>query len=202
MLTVLGGLYLGIFTDTESAAAGALGSFLVALYRGKLRGGALWRVFAQVTATTAMMYGIIFGANILALFVGLTGLTEKSLAVVNEFHLSPMTFIVVLLVGYLIMGSIVESWTILVLTVPFVTPIVTGMGFDITWWGILMACVVETGLIHPPFGINVFVLKSIVPDVPIGTIYRGLIPFVAADLVKLALLVAFPGLTLWLVATM
>lgn len=202
VLTVLGGLYLGIFTDTESAAAGALGSFIVAFCRGKLRGGALWRVFAQVTATTAMMYGIIFGANILSLFVGLTGLTEKSLALVNGFQLSPMMFIIVLLFGYLVMGSIVESWTILVLTVPFVTPIVTGMGFDITWWGILMACVVETGLIHPPFGINVFVLKSIVPDVPISTIYRGLIPFVVADLIKLGLLVAFPGLTLWLLTTM
>ena len=84
----------------------------------------------------------------------------------------------------------------------FVTPIVVSLGFDINWWGILMLCVVETGLIHPPFGINVFVLKNIVPDVSVWTIYRGLIPFVATDLVRIALLTAFPALSLWLLSTM
>lgn len=199
---VLGGLYTGIFTDTEAASAGALGSFLIAFARGKLRGGAIWRVFSEVTATTAMMYGLIFGANILTLFVGLSGTTETSLASFNSYHFAPMTVIVILLVSYLLLGSVLESWTILVLTAPFVTPIVTSLGFDINWWGILMLCVVETGLIHPPFGINVFVLKNIVPDVSVWTIYRGLIPFVATDLVRIALLTAFPALSLWLLSTM
>jgi tripartite ATP-independent transporter DctM subunit len=202
VFVVLGGLYTGLFTDTESASAGAVGAFLIAFYRGKLRGGALWRVFSEVTATTAMMYGIIFGANILTLFVGLSGTTERSLASFNAYHFEPMTVIIILLAAYLLLGSVLESWTILVLTAPFVTPIVTAMGFDINWWGILMLCVVETGLIHPPFGINVFVLKNIVPDVSVWTIYRGLIPFVATDLVRIALLTAFPALSLWLLSTM
>jgi|SRR5579875_1407854 len=202
VMVVLGGLYTGLFTDTESASAGALGAFLIAFCRGKLRGGAIWRVFSEVTATTAMMYGIIFGANILTLFVGLSGTTESSLASFASFHFAPMTVIIVLLAAYLLLGSVLESWTILVLTAPFVTPIVTSMGFDINWWGILMLCVVETGLIHPPFGINVFVLKNIVPDVSVWTIYRGLIPFVATDLVRITLLTAFPALSIWLLSTM
>lgn len=202
VLIVLGGLYTGLFTDTESASAGAIGAFLIAFFRGKLRAGAVWRVFSEVTATTAMMYGIIFGANILTLFVGLSGTTERSLAAFSAFHFAPMTVIIILLAAYLLLGSVLESWTILVLTAPFVTPIVTSMGFDINWWGILMLCVVETGLIHPPFGINVFVLKNIVPDVSVWTIYRGLIPFVATDLVRITLLTAFPALSLWLLSTM
>lgn len=202
VLIVLGGLYTGLFTDTESASAGAIGAFVIALCRGKLRGRALLRVFSEVTATTAMMYGIIFGANILTLFVGLSGTTERSLASFNAYHFAPMTVIIILLAVYLLLGSVLESWTILVLTAPFVTPVVTGMGFDINWWGILMLCVVETGLIHPPFGINVFVLKNIVPDVSVWTIYRGLIPFVATDLVRITLLTAFPALSLWLLSTM
>jgi tripartite ATP-independent transporter DctM subunit len=202
IFVVLGGLYTGLFTDAESASAGALGAFFIAFCRGKLRGGAIWRVFSDVTATTAMMYGIIFGANILTLFVGLSGTTESSLASFTAYHFAPMTVIIILLGAYLLLGSVLESWTILVLTAPFVTPIVTSMGFDINWWGILMLCVVETGLIHPPFGINVFVLKNIVPDVSVWTIYRGLIPFVATDLVRITLLTAFPVLSLWLLSTM
>jgi C4-dicarboxylate transporter DctM subunit len=115
---------------------------------------------------------------------------------------APIAIIAVILLVYLLLGSVMESFAVMVITVPIVTPLVLNLGYDILWWGIINLCVVETGLIHPPLGLNVFVLKSIQPDVPISTIYKCVFPFVIADLVKLVLLVLFPGICLWLVATM
>ena len=114
----------------------------------------------------------------------------------------PITIIAVILLVYLLLGSVMESFAVMVITVPIVTPLVLHLGYDVLWWGIINLCVVETGLIHPPLGLNVFVLKSIQPDVSIWTVYKGVAPFVVADLVKLAILVVFPGLCLWLVSTM
>jgi TRAP-type C4-dicarboxylate transport system permease large subunit len=95
-----------------------------------------------------------------------------------------------------------ESFAVMVITVPIITPLVLSMGYDLIWWGVIQMCVVETGLIHPPFGLNVFVLKNMTPDVGIWTIYKGVFPFVIADLTKLGLMVMFPGITLWLVNQM
>jgi C4-dicarboxylate transporter DctM subunit len=200
--SVLGGIYSGVFTATEAAAVGAFEAFLCALLRGKLGGGAFWRVMAETTGTTAMIYGLIFGAQIFSFFVGVSALTEAATAFVQTLHLSPLGVITWILVIYLLLGSLMESFAVMVITVPIVTPLVMGMGYDIAWWGIINLCVVETGLIHPPLGLNVFMLKSMQPDVPMWTIYRGVFPFVAADLVKLALLVVFPSITLWLTTMM
>jgi tripartite ATP-independent transporter DctM subunit len=199
---VIGGLYAGVFTATESAAVGAFGTFLFALVRGRLKGGAFWRVMAETTATTALIYGLIFGALVFSFFVGATALPETATALVSGLNLSPLATIAVLLVIYLFLGCIMDSFAVMIITVPIVTPLVTHLGFDLIWWGIIMVVVIETGLITPPFGINVFVLKSMVPDVPLATIFRGVMPFVAADLVKLVLLVLFPAIALWLPSTM
>ncbi len=199
---VIGGLYSGVFTATESAAVGAFATFLFALFRGRLGGGAFWRVMAETTATTALIYGLIFGALIFSFFVGVTNLPETATRMVGGLNLSPLGVVAVLLVLYLILGCVMDSFAVMVITVPIVTPLVTHLGFDLIWWGIIMVVVIETGLITPPFGLNVFVLKSMVPDVPLGTIFRGVVPFVAADLLKLVLLVLFPALVLWLPSTM
>jgi TRAP-type C4-dicarboxylate transport system permease large subunit len=103
-----------------------------------------------------------------------------------------------ILTGYLLLGTVMESFAVMIITVPIITPLVTGMGYDIIWWGVAMLCVVETGLIHPPFGLNVIVLKGISPKTSIWTIYKGVAPFVVADLIKLVLMVLFPAITLWL----
>ena len=196
--SVLGGIYTGVFTPTEAAAVGAFEAFLCAAVRGKLRGGRFWHVLAETTGTTALIYGLIFGAQIFSFFVSVSALTEAATAFIKTLNLSPFAVIAWILAIYLMLGSLMESFAVLVITVPIVTPLVVGMGFDINWWGILNLCVVETGLIHPPLGLNVFVLKSMQPDVPMWTIYRGVFPFVGADLLKLTLLVLFPPITLWL----
>jgi TRAP-type C4-dicarboxylate transport system permease large subunit len=115
---------------------------------------------------------------------------------------SPLVILIVLLVFYLLLGAVMDSFAVMVITVPVVTPLVVSLGFDIFHWGILMLVVVEIGLITPPFGINLFVLKSLQPDQPIGRIMKGVIPFVVADLLKIILLVAFPAIALWLPSTM
>jgi tripartite ATP-independent transporter DctM subunit len=199
---VMGGLYFGVFTDTESAAVGAFSCFAIALWRKKLGGGRFWAVMAETTAVTAMIYGLIFGANTFSFFVAVSALAQGVAAWFDTLGWAPWMILGVLLVGYLILGSIMESFAVMVITVPIITPLILNIGYDLVWWGVIMLCMVETGLMTPPLGLNVFVLKSITPDVPIWTTYKGVIPFVVADMVKAALLVAFPGIALWMVGTM
>ena len=201
-ITVMGGLYLGVFTDTESAAVGAFGAFVAALHRGKLKGGAFWRVMAEVTAVTAMIYALIFGAQVLSFFIAVSALTQVATDWVASLHWANWAIMAMLLAFFLILGSLMESFAVMVITVPIVTPLILNMGYDLVWWGIIQLAVVETGLIHPPLGLNVFVLKSVTPDVPMWTIYKGVFPYVLADFVKLALLLAFPGIALFLVDRM
>jgi C4-dicarboxylate transporter, DctM subunit len=202
VFAVMGGLYFGIFTDTESAAVGAFGAFLFAAYRGKLKGGAFWSVMAETTAATAMIYALIFGAQIFSFFVGVSTLAQAATSYVASLNWSPLAVMALILIGYLLLGSLMEAFAVMVITVPIVTPLVLSLGYDLIWWGIIMLIVVEVGMIHPPLGLNVFVLKSILPDVPLWTIYKGVIPFCAMDLLKLMLLVLVPAITLWLPSTM
>jgi tripartite ATP-independent transporter DctM subunit len=200
---VIGGLYGGVFTVNEAAAVGAMGTFLFALFRGKLAGGALWRVMAEVTRTTAMIYLLIFGAVTFSFFAGISGLPDMLGTAATGFHLSPLGVVALILAVYIFLGCIMDSFAVMVITTPIVTPIITNFGYDLIWWGIINVCVIETGLITPPFGINIFILKGIQGgDVPMWTVFRGVLPFVAADLVKLAILVLFPALSLWLPSTM
>jgi len=199
---VMGGLYFGVFTDTESAAVGAFGAFLFAAWRGKLGRGAFFSVMAETTATTAMIYSLIFGAQIFSFFVGVSTLAQSATAYVGALGWAPLAVIAIILLAYLALGSLMEAFAVMVITVPIVTPLVLSLGYDLVWWGIIMMMVVEVGMIHPPLGLNVFVLKSITPDVPIWTIYKGVLPFCVADLLKLILLVLVPAITLWLPSTM
>ena len=201
---VIGGLYGGVFTANEAAAVGAIGTFLFALARGKLSGGALWRVMAEVTRTTAMIYLLIFGAVTFSFFMGISGLPELLVSSMQGLDIAPVAVIFLLLGVYIVLGAVMDPFPVMVITVPIVAPLVTGLGYDLTWWGIIMVCVVETGMITPPFGINVFILKGIAggEDVPMWTVFRGVLAFVGADLVKLVLLVLFPALVLWLPSTM
>lgn len=202
-LLVIGGLYGGLFTATEAAAVGAFTAFLFALFRGKLAGGALWRVMGEVTWTTAMIYLLIFGAVTFSFFMGITGLPDLLVKVMTDFSLTPLGVITVLLVIYILLGAVMDPFPVMVITIPIVTPMIASLGYDLIWWGIIMVCVVETGMITPPFGINVFILKGISGgDVPMWTVFRGVMPFVLADFVRLAILVLFPVLVLWLPSTM
>jgi tripartite ATP-independent transporter DctM subunit len=199
---VMGGLYFGVFTDTESAAVGAFSCFAIAAWRGKLGKGRFWEVMSETTAVTAMIYGLIFGANTFSFFVAVSALAQSVVGFFAALQWEPWMILAILLVGYLILGSLMESFAVMVITVPIITPLILDLGYDLIWWGVIQLCMVETGLMTPPLGLNVFVLKSMTPDVPIWTTYKGVLPFVAADIVKAALLIAFPGIALWLVDTM
>ncbi|MFT6606227.1 MAG: tripartite ATP-independent transporter DctM subunit [Halocynthiibacter sp.] len=199
---VIGGLYGGIFTATESAAVGAVGAFGMALARGRLTRASTLGVMSETTATTALIYGLIFGALIFSFFINMGQAPELISRWIAGFDARPVVILGALLVFYLLLGAVMDSFAVMVITVPVVTPLVIGMGFDIYYWGILMLVVVEVGLITPPFGINLFVLNSLQPDVRIGRVMKGVMPFVFADVIKIALLVAFPALALWLPATM
>ncbi|HEX9835392.1 MAG TPA: TRAP transporter large permease subunit [Alphaproteobacteria bacterium] len=200
---VLGGIYGGVFTVNEAASVGAVGAFLFALFRGKLGGGNAWRVMGEVTRTTAMIYNLIFGAVTFSFFIGISGLPDFLTTTINAMELSPLGVICVLLIIFLALGTVMDSFPVMVITIPIVTPMITHIGYDLVWWGIINVCVVETGAITPPFGINIFILKGIQGgDVPMGTVYRGVLPFCIADMIKLALLVLFPVLALWLPSTM
>jgi len=203
LTVVVGAIYTGICTETEAAAIGAGGAFIAALARGKITRSTLLQVMGETTATTALIYLIIIGVLTFSFAMGVTGLPQQMTAFVTSLHLTPVIVLTVILLVYLALGAIMDSNTVMFVTIPIVTPLITGMGYDLVWWGIINLIVLETGLITPPFGIHLFVLKSIAgADVPLVSVYRGVLPFVCADLLKLLLLVLFPAIVLWLPSTM
>lgn len=199
---VIGGLYTGVFTATESAAVGAIGAFVMTIWRGKLTRARVLEVMGETTAITAMIYLLIFGALTFSFFVGASQLPEMLMQIVGRLDVAPLVIVALLLVVYLLLGSVMDSFAVMIITVPIVTPLILGLGYDLVWWGILMLVVVETGLITPPFGINLFVIRSVQPDVPLMTVFKGALPFVLSDFLRLALLVLFPALVLWLPGNM
>lgn len=199
---VIGGLYSGIFNVTESAAVGAACSFFLALGRGRLNRASILEVFSQTTSTVAMIYALIFGGLMFAFFINLGGAPDIVAAWIASIDATPLMILIVLILIYLALGSVMDSFGVMVITVPIVTPIVLGLGYDMLFWGILMLVVVEIGMITPPFGLNLFILKNVDRTVNLGTVMKGVLPFVVADLLKIVLLVAFPALALWLPSTM
>lgn len=200
--TVVGGMYSGIFTATEAAAIGAIGAFLLAALRGRLNRERFWEVMSETTSSTALIYSLIFGVLIFSLCVAASALPERATEFVGTISLPPLAILLMILLCYLFLGCIMDSFTVMIITVPIVTPVILSMGYDILWWGIINLIVVEVGLITPPFGLHLFVLKSMIPGVPLTKMYQGILPFCVADFVKMALLIALPVLTLWLPSTM
>ena len=203
LAVVVVSIYTGICTETEAAAIGTGGAFLFALARGRINRATVLQVMGETTATTALIYLIIFGVLVFSFSMGVTGLPARLTAFVKSLDLRPIAVLGFFLIVYLFLGAIMDSNTVMFVTIPIVTPLIAGMGYDLVWWGIINLIVLETGLITPPFGIHLFVLKSIAgANVPLGVVYRGVMPFVLADLIKLALIVFIPGLALWLPSTM
>ena len=201
--SVIGGIYAGIFTATEAGAVGGGFAFLFALARGRLNGDAFWRVMGDVARNTALIYMLLFGAVAFSFFIGVTQLPQALVTFIQARQLAPLVVVFLLLIIYLLLGFFMDPITTLFITVPVVMPLIESLGYDPIWWGIITIAAVEVGLIHPPFGLNAFIIKGVAgDDVTIGTIFRGIVPFLAADFLKLALLVLFPIITLWLPATM
>jgi tripartite ATP-independent transporter DctM subunit len=201
---VIGGLY-GVldfwplhltFSPTEAAGMGAAGAFLIALSRKTLTFSGVMQVLIETAQTTASLFTVLIGAWVFSNFVNLAGLPEGLRAAVNSAGLEPMMVILMILAIYVLLGCVFESLSMLLLTVPIFFPLVTGLGFDPVWFGIIVVVVTEISLITPPVGLNVFVLKGVVGDVTTGTIFRGVTPFWIVDIFRLALLVLVPWLVL------
>jgi len=197
-LLVMGGIYGGVFTPTEAAGIGAAGALLFATVRRGLDLGFLREVLVESTVTTAMMFTILIGALIFANFVNMTGLPAALTSFAESFHSAPMLVIVAILAIYVVLGCVLESLSMILLTVPLFYPLVQQLGFDLVWFGIIVVVITEISLITPPVGLNVFVLRGVLPEVPTREVFRGVFPFICADVVRLAILVAFPAITLWL----
>ncbi|MCF3935551.1 TRAP transporter large permease [Acuticoccus sp. M5D2P5] len=199
---VIGGIYAGVFTATEAAGIGAFGAFLIALFSGKLTLRTFGEVLAETATTTTMMFSILIGALIFANFVNIAGLPAAMTGFVEALAWPPFVILIAILAIYLFLGMVLESLSMVLLTVPIFAPLVAGLGYDLVWFGILVVVMTEISLITPPVGLNVFVLKTVLPDVPLGTIFRGVGPFILADIVRVALILAIPGLALWLPSLM
>jgi C4-dicarboxylate transporter, DctM subunit len=199
---VMGGIYGGLFTATEGAAMGAVGAMVFALWRRALSWRTLYAALLESARTTAMLFMILIGALIFAEFVNITTMPGDLKAFVTRFDLSPTLVVAAICAIYVVLGTAMEELSMILLTIPVFFPVIVHLGFDPIWFGIIIVCVVEIGLISPPVGMNMFVLRTLLPEVSTTTVFRGVLPFMWADVVRLAILVAFPWLSLWLPSMM
>lgn len=202
VVVVLGGIYGGFFTATEGAGFGAAGAFLFALLRRRLTWAVLFEVLVESARTTAMLFTLLIAATLFANFVNFTTLPGDLKEWITHLGLSPTMIIVAMMAIYVLLGTVMEELTMVLLTIPLFFPIVTGLGFDPVWFGVLIVMIVQIGLISPPVGMNLFVLNALLPGVGLRNIFGGCWPFVAMMILVLAVLIAFPQLSLWLPSLM
>ena len=201
-IIVMGGIYGGVFTPTEAAGIGASGAFLFALLRRKLSWRLLLDVLWESASTTTMIFIVLVGALIFANFINLAGLPSGLGDWVENLNTSPIVVVAFMMLIYIVLGCVLDSLSMILLTVPTFFPLVIGLGYDPIWFGIIVVVVTEISLITPPIGLNVFVLRAAIPEIPTSTIFRGVTPFWCADIVRLALLIAIPGISLFLPSIM
>jgi tripartite ATP-independent transporter DctM subunit len=192
---VMGGIYGGLFTAAEGAGFGAFGAFLFALGRRTLTRAVFAEVMAESTRTTAMLFAILIGALIFGNFVNFTGMPGQLSAFVQQFSIHPVAVVIAICAIYVVLGSVMEELSMILLTVPVFFPLVVQLGFDPHWFGVLIVMVVMIGMISPPVGMNLFVLNSLLPHVSVRTVFAGVMPFMVALVLSLLILIAFPALS-------
>ena len=202
VVATIGGIYMGIFTPVEAAGVGALLAFCVALYRKSLDREKMTFVILQTLQTTATVFMILIGAHVFIPFMALTHIPADMVSFLVDLDVGKMGVILLILAVYIVLGTFLEGLAMLVLTLPITFEVITQLGLSPIWFGIAVVIVLEMGLISPPVGVNVFVVKSVAQDVPMGTIFRGIWPFWLAMGVCLAILVAFPQIATFLPDTM
>ncbi len=200
-ILVLGGIYMGVFTPTEAGAVGAFGAIFISLFGRRLTRENFRNSMVETAKITAMIVLLISGAFIFLRFLAVSQLPTMLSDFVAGLQVSKYIFIAGIIVFYLILGCFWDIFACILLTLPFVFPVIEAIGMDPIWFGVIMVRCMEVGLITPPFGLNIFILSGVI-DVPVGTVYRGVLPFVLADFFHIALLVAVPALSLWLPSTM
>lgn len=199
---IMGGIYFGVFTPTESAGMGAGGALLLLVAKRRFKWSETLDTLFETAKTTAMMFFILFGALTFANYVNLSGMTSDMQSLLGIFGDNPYMTMIVIVVIYILLGCMLEALSVITLTVPIFVPIVAAQGFDLIWFGIFVVVVSEISYITPPVGLNAFVLRSVVRDVKLGTIFKGLVPFLVIDVVRVALLLIFPAVVLFLPSNM
>ena len=199
---VIGGIYGGLFTATEAAGMGAAGAFIISVLRRRLSGADILRSLLEATRTTAAVFTVLIGALLFGYFLTITQTPQKVTEFLVGLGIGRYGVLALIMVMYLVLGTLMDALAMIILTVPIVFPVIKALGFDPIWFGIIIVMVAELGLIHPPVGMNIFVIKSVVEDVKISTIFYGVLPFIITDLLRLILLIAFPILALWLPSQM
>ena len=195
---VIGGIYLGVFTPTEAAGVGAFGALVFSIARRALSWGKFKESLYETGKNTAMIFVILIGAMLLGYFLAVSRLPFALSTFVSEMQVNRYIVLALIIFLYLIMGAIMSSLAMVVLTVPILFPVVQTLGFDPIWFGIIIVRVVEVGQITPPMGINVFIIKGVAKDVPLETVFKGIVPFLIADICHIALLMAVPQLATFL----
>lgn len=198
---VIGGIYFGVFTPTEAAGIGAVGAFVLSALRRRLTREAVRDALLEAVQTSAMIFTVLIGALTLNNLMIFSGMAGQLSGFVSGLELAPHVIMLIILLIYLVMGCFLDALAMILLTVPIFFPVVIGLGFDPVWFGVIVVMVVELGLITPPIGMNVFVIKGMAPDVRLSQIYRGVIPFVIAQLLLIGLVFLIPDIALWLPET-
>ena len=193
---VMGGLYLGVFSPTEAAGIGAFGAFTFALLRRRLTLRRLTESLLATMQITGMIFLIIIGTMIFGYFLALTNVPANISLFVGSLQVSRIYILLGILVLYAILGCLMDIIAMVLLTMPFIFPIITALGYDPIWFGVVMVVMMEMGLITPPVGLNVYVISGMAKDVPMYTIFKGIVPFLLAIIVMIAILIVFPGIAL------
>jgi tripartite ATP-independent transporter DctM subunit len=197
-LLSIGGIYAGWFSPTEAAAVGTFVTIVIAALGRQLSPRRLFDSLVEASRTTAMLFFILLGAIMFSYFVVQTQIATGLAAWVVSLNLPPLTVMIVIVLFYIVLGSFLESLTMIIITVPVFAPLTQSLGYDLIWFGVLLVVLIEAGLIHPPMGINLFVLQSQLPDAKLGQMYIGSAMFLVANAILIALLLAWPQLALWL----
>ena len=195
---VIGGLYGGLFTPTEAGGMGAGGAFLIGVLRGRLGRAVSRSSLLQATRTAAAVFTVLIGALLFGYFLTITQTPQKVTEFLTGLGVGRYGVLALIMLMYLVLGCLMDAMAMIILTVPIIFPVIKSLGFDPIWFGVIIVMTVELGLIHPPVGMNVIVIKSVVKDVKFSTIFVGVLPFILTDLIRLVILIAFPIIALYL----
>jgi tripartite ATP-independent transporter DctM subunit len=198
----LGGIYLGWFTPTEAAAVGAFGALVLGLLLGRQGIGEVVRCFNETIRMVSSLLIVVMGSSVFSYFIVQTGLSDHITTAVKESGLDGTEVMLLLCLIYILLGCFLEGIGMILVTVPIVLPLVLSYGYDPVWFGVLLVVLVEIGLIHPPLGMNLFVIKAVQPDIHIFDIYKGTLPFLVAPLALILVIIFYPDLVLWLPSRM
>jgi tripartite ATP-independent transporter DctM subunit len=198
-LIVMGGIYLGVVTPTEAAAVGAAGAFILGFAARRLNRHNSWAALVETVRQCANIFALVLGAKIFVGFIALTGVANVVTQWAVTLDLPPVVVMLILSLVFIVLGTFMDPLGMMLLTLPVVTPVIDQLGYNLVWFGVIMVKFLEIGLITPPVGLNCFILKGVVGDtIPLETIFKGIIWFLAMDVLTLAILIIWPEISLWL----